>query len=174
MSFEVTQDEILKRLAQEYDSLINLIDQFTPTQMQTPGLLGQWSVRDLLAHLIAHEQRALFELHCAQQGQPLAINHAANDSFNDGAIFACCLFDGPTMRLAWQQSYRRVVEVVTALPAELFLPTSSTVQLLDDSIDGALSNNTYTHYAEHRVEVERWLHRLQLGFSPGSISNNHA
>jgi len=160
MSFDVTKDEILRRLVQEHDRLINLIDQFTPTEIKTPGLLGNWSIRDLFAHLIAHEQRALLELHYAQQGQHLHVVHAANDSFNDGATFACSLFDGATMRAVWEQSYRRVVETVAALPAEIFLPTSSAVKILDDSIDGALGNNTYGHYAEHRDDVERWLHSL--------------
>ena len=158
---EVPKIELLRRLTNEYDQLAQVIDQFIVEQALHPGLLGSWSVRDLLAHLIAHEQRAICELQAAYQGHPFPIDHAANDSFNAGAIYACQTLDFPTMRSAWAASYECVVQAVTALPDSEFSPTSITVHYLNDSVDGALANNTYDHYAEHRPKVAQWLHSLQ-------------
>jgi hypothetical protein len=161
MSFEVTKEEILHRYVDEYEQLAQQIDQFTPEHALRPGLPGSWSVRDLLAHLIAHEQRAICEVQTAQQGRSLVIDHAANDSFNDGAVFAYQALDFHTVRRAWESSYRWVAHAIAAIPDTEFAPTSTTVHYLDDSIEGALANNTYAHYAEHRQDVVDWLHYLQ-------------
>ena len=161
MSVEVTKEEILRRFAQAFDLLAGLVDQFTPEQAIRPGVLGSWSLRDLLAHLIAHEQRAIAEVQAAQQGQSFLIDHEANDAFNAGAVFACQTLDFNSIRHAWESSYQTIINVITAIPESEFALTSITVQQLDDSIDGALANNTYAHYAEHYPDVMQWRRYLE-------------
>src|SRR4051812_20776046 len=48
-----------------------LIAQLTPAQMIEPHTVGEWSVKDVMAHFIAHEQHALRELSYALRGEPL-------------------------------------------------------------------------------------------------------
>jgi hypothetical protein len=76
--------------------------------------IGQWSVRDLLAHLVAHEQRALAEIAAARRGQPMAIDHGCTDEFNAGAVFAWAPFGRREALAAWDHSYRQVVTMVEA------------------------------------------------------------
>jgi hypothetical protein len=161
MSFDVTKVELLRRLEHEYHLLAKLVDQFTPEQALEPGLMGSWSLRDFLAHLIAHEQRVLAELQAAQYGQVFLIDHAAINSFNAGAVFSCRMIDFATLQQAWHKSYQAVCDALIAISDLEFLKTSFTVQYLKDSIDGALANNTYAHYAEHRARVQEWLEQLQ-------------
>jgi hypothetical protein len=161
MSFEVSKKEMLQRLEHEFRLLAEVVDQFIQEQALKPGLLGSWSLKDFLAHLIAHEQRALAELQAAQQGQFFPIDHTGIHSFNDGAVFGCRMFDFAILRHAWEESYRAVYFVVASIPEAEFAPVSLTVQHLEDSVDGALANNTYAHYAEHRPRVKQWLQKLQ-------------
>jgi hypothetical protein len=108
-----------------------------------------------------HEQRALAELQAARQGQFFLIDHTGIHSFNDGAVFGCRMFDFATVRHAWEESHRAVSHTIASIPEAEFAPTSLTVTHLDDSIDGALANNTYAHYAEHRPRLQEWLQELQ-------------
>ena len=157
MDSGTTKTELLRRLAEEHNLLVSLLDGLTPQQCLQPGVISGWSIRDLLAHLIAHEQRGLQELAFAQRGETLAIDHAMGDAFNEGAAMACRLLDLAVLRAAWERSHQQVVGAVAALSNDDFLPSSPLELALDDSIDGALGNNTYGHYAEHRVDVVRWL-----------------
>lgn len=46
-------------------------------------------------------------------------------------------------------SARQVVAAVAALAEADFDPAGPLAAALDDTIDGALANNTYAHWAEH-------------------------
>ncbi len=92
---------------------------------------------DVLAHFVAHEQRALAELRLAGRGERLQIDHAATDTFNDGAMLAWRTLDPVTARAAWGASARQVVAGVTALAEADFDRAGS--------LAAALTNNTYGH-----------------------------
>jgi hypothetical protein len=117
-------------------------------------MIGDWSITDLLAHLIAHEQRAVREIEHALRGERLEIDHAANHAFNEAAVAAYRAQPCAIVRKAWDTSYQAVVTAVAALPDAAFDPAGEIVAALEDSIDGALGNNSYGHYAEHRREIE--------------------
>lgn len=157
-STKVSRAELLSRLARDHQLLEATLAALTPRQHSAPGVLGKWSVKDILAHLIAHEQQALDELRDARLGERIEIDHASLDLFNAEAVRASHARSYDEVHASWNASYREVVAAVETLPDEDFAPDSPIAQTLGDSIDGALGNNTYAHYAEHRAEIEHWLH----------------
>jgi uncharacterized protein (TIGR03083 family) len=159
MESHVNQAELLERLAREHERLEAVLAQLTPEECMTQRIAGDWTIQDILAHLIAHEQRALQELHSARRGEPLMIDHSATDRFNAEAVQALRGKSYEEVYTMWSASYHAAVMAVRSLSADDFAPTSLTVTTLGDSIDGALGNNTYEHAAEHRREIERWLER---------------
>jgi hypothetical protein len=152
----VTKTELLDRLERERGALAAELDKLTPGQLVKPGVVGAWSIKDLLAHIIAHEQRALQEVQCALRGEQLAVDHNAIDAFNDQAVTSSEVRPVEEVRSAWEASSCEVIDAVAVLPDVAFDPSGPVVAVLGDSIDGALGNNTYLHYAEHRQEVESW------------------
>jgi hypothetical protein len=125
------------------------------------GAIGAWSVRDLLAHFVAHEQRALAEIAAARRGDRLTIDATATNEFNAGAVFAWASLQPPEAWAAWDRSYRQIVETVEALADADVAPGSALEQALGDTVDGALANNTYTHYEEHMPALEAFVARCR-------------
>jgi hypothetical protein len=154
-----TRTALLDRLERERVALAAELDKLTPRQLIKPVVVGTWSIKDLLAHIIAHEQRALQEVQCALRGEQLTIDHDANDTFNDQAVTSSEVRTVEEVLSAWEASAREVRDTVVVLPDAAFEPSGPVVAVLGDSIDGALGNNTYLHYAEHRQEVESWRRR---------------
>jgi uncharacterized protein (TIGR03083 family) len=152
----VTRAELLGRLERERAALVAELDRLTPEQFVEPGAIGAWSIKDLLAHLIAHEQQALQEVQSALRGEQLTIDHNAIDAFNDRAVTDSRSHSADEVRSAWEASFREVMATVGELPDAAFDPLGPVVAVLGDSIDGALGNNTYLHYAEHRQELDAW------------------
>jgi trans-aconitate methyltransferase len=119
-----------------------------------------WSVKDVIAHFIAHEQRALDELDHALRGEPYHFDFGCNDTFNEGAVLACRKLSYEDVVAAWENSVAGVMAVVKQLTDADFDPAGVVVQRLEDSIDGAMANNTYEHWQDHGAQIEAWLQQL--------------
>jgi hypothetical protein len=154
MESHVTKVELLRRLEAGQAQFEAVLARLTPTQIEHLEVGDGWTVKDLLAHFIAHEQRALEELRMALRDEPADIPLLDNDAFNLGAIFACRSQSFEQIRAAWNESFREVISAVQALTEADFDPSGSLVQRLGDTIDGAFANNSYEHYAAHRQELE--------------------
>ena len=150
----LTRSEILDRLHGEYERFQAGLRCLTDEQMVRPQTIRDWSVKDLLAHIIAHEQRALQELSMALRGERMVIDHAAVDAFNDGAVVASRPYPIEEVRRAWKRSFEAVITAVGGLPESCFDLAHPITLVLDDSVDGALANNTYEHYREHMADLE--------------------
>jgi hypothetical protein len=146
-----------------------LLEAIPPSLFLQPDAIGGWSVRDLLAHFVAHEQRALAEIAAACRGARLEIDPNGTSHFNAGAVFAWASLQPAEARAAWERSSRHVVEIVAELSEEDFAPGSALEQALGDTVDGALANNTYTHYAEHVPALEAFVARCSQA-PPGTVS----
>lgn len=143
--------EHLKRESSRLDEVIKRLDENVR--------IGAWSPTEFLAHLIAHEQRALEEVQAALRGESFAIDHGANEAFNQGAAFSSRMYPFETAYRAWRASYEAVLEFVESIPDDVFEAPNAVTDLLGDTIDGALANNTYAHYAEHLPKLEALLER---------------
>src|SRR4030095_374046 len=62
----IGKSELLLRLRTSRDPVASLLAAIPPAAFLQSDTIDRWSVRDLLAHFVAHEQRALAEI--AQPG----------------------------------------------------------------------------------------------------------
>lgn len=159
MDSSVDRAELLRRLTHAYSQMHAAIAQLSPEQLQAPGAVGDWSIKDLVAHFIAHEQFALRELAEARRGeQPGAV---AEDlaAYNARAVAERASDSAEAVLRAWEASFLQVVEAIQSLAEADFDPGGPLVEALGDTIDGAFGNNTYDHYLEHLGAVEAWAGR---------------
>ena len=49
----MTKDELIKQIETEWDNLQAALDGLTEEQMHQPGVVGEWSIKDILAHIAA-------------------------------------------------------------------------------------------------------------------------
>jgi hypothetical protein len=54
-----TKKQLLEAIEIERNALEKVLDELTPAQMTQPGLVGGWSAKDVLAHLIEWEHMVL-------------------------------------------------------------------------------------------------------------------
>jgi hypothetical protein len=153
-SEHIGKRELLSRIRKARDTVASLLAAILPAPLLQSDAIDRWSVRDLLAHFVAHEQRALAEIAAGRRGERVQSDPAGIDEFNAGAVFAWASLRPAEALAAWDRSYRRVVELIEELEETDFAPGSALEQALGDTVDGALANNTYTHYAEHLTALE--------------------
>ena len=54
-----TKEELLAAIEKERGALETFLETLTPAEMTLPGVVGEWSAKDVLAHLIEWEQICL-------------------------------------------------------------------------------------------------------------------
>lgn len=149
----VFRNELIRRLERSHAVFDALLGRMTGDQLNGLPVVGHWVMKDVLAHFIAHEQHVLDEIRLARRGHRVDPDYGDTDTFNEGAVSAWRGESLAEVRRAWEVSRRQVVTLVNDLPDDAFDPSGRVVAALGDTIDGALANNTYEHYAEHGPQI---------------------
>ena len=66
----MTKSELLNGLQEKHRQWEALLDQIDPTHMEQPGVNGDWSMKDLVAHLTTWNRWTATRLQAARRGEP--------------------------------------------------------------------------------------------------------
>jgi len=134
------------------DSYAGLSDK----QLVEPGVTGEWSVRDIIAHVTWWDEEALKHLPAVLAGKPLprySRTYGGIDAFNALTVGRKRALSVVDVLRARDDTHHRLVELVQhASPALLEGPTRFRHRLRLD---------TYAHYPHHTGPIREW--RVQRG-----------
>jgi uncharacterized protein (TIGR03083 family) len=151
----VGRERTVERLEQEWRALLAAVDAVPGEALTRPGVTGDWSVRDLLAHISSWEVEFL-------QAVPiiLADRRLPRYSATYGGIDA---FNALVRERARAQSLDELRRALTDTHARL-LATLAETPLQEARIEARLrrrlSLDTYRHYREHIDQIEVWARGL--------------
>lgn len=157
MEERLSRDEILQRLAIEQRRLLDTLARVKPEQQMQSGVVGLWSIKDVLAHLIFWNAFSLQELQAAVDGKLFAHPEGSGDEINARAVAAYADWSADSVQRAFEQSCHEVLDCVKHLPDAAFEAGSTIEQMLDETVHGALANNTYEHWPIHEAQIREWL-----------------
>lgn len=164
------KDIFIARLMRERDRFEQLINRTGFTrQLTMPNVVGKWSIKDVLAHILAYELYIADRLEEVRHGEtyiPCKTQNAL-DAFLDQfgyPDFGSPLLDddGPN---AWVvEKYRNVsMEDVVMQELNAFTAIIASLETIsEEDIDKhnlyeRIASNTYKHYREHIRDIRRWL-----------------
>jgi len=137
-----------------------LIEQVGEANLAEPGVTGEWSVKDILAHLTTWEERIVAWAEALRQGIRPAPAPWPRD-WSEEQINASIYESNRDRPLAdvlerWRQVHKRVIAGIQALNEDELYQ-----QKLDWLGDGpfadAVPGNSYEHYQTHADEIRQWL-----------------
>jgi len=79
----MTKDEILEALEDEREKFLDAIEGLSDEALQEPGMVGEWSVKDVVSHLIAWEAELVKLLWQAKQGIDPGSAHFGSKSVDE-------------------------------------------------------------------------------------------
>jgi hypothetical protein len=154
-------DRLVEELRDERDAFFRVLDAVAPDSMTTPGLLGEWSARDLIAHLGYWAGHATELIHAAEQGRidEVGVGEPPVDEVNATVARVARTTELSTVRKREAASVEALIERLMLVdPAVLAerLPDGATVE---EGIreDGA------AHYREHADDLRRVLEERPRG-----------
>lgn len=116
-----------------------------------PGVTGEWSVRDLIAHVTWWEEEALKHLPLILEGgRPprYSVTYGGIDAFNALMTARRRDLSLAEVRSQFEETHRRLVAYLRSLPSERVTG--------DARFRRRLRLDTYGHYPIHTADIRRW------------------
>lgn len=119
-------------------------------ELQVPGVMEQWSVKDILAHVSTWEEEALRHLPLILAGgrPPRYVSFGGLDAFNAQQAERVSRLSLATVRAQLDATHRSLVAFVQSVPAEQLASTTRARH--------RLRLDTYAHYPIHTVAIRAW------------------
>ena len=143
--------DLVRDLTDARQELLRAVDAIDPSSHTTPGLIGDWSVRDLLAHVGYWAGHAVEAIHAAEDGRPgeYGLDTPETDEVNATVLRVA----RHTPLEAVRQREAASFEALTTWLGRME-PTLLHVELGDGStVEETVRGDGVDHYREHAVDL---------------------
>lgn len=167
MDQPLNKTELLTAIQSEHAHLEHVIASIDPTRLTEPGVYpdNNWSVKDVVAHVVAWEQMLVDWLRARQLGsvpkfQPIEM-WRDTDALNEH--FWAEHRDQPLEDVLgdFQASFQQIITEIEALPDEAITSSEPFDPETKRSLFAHIACNTFEHYAEHTQAIQNWLDRIR-------------
>lgn len=147
---------ILDELRVERDAFFAALDDMDPALLTAPGLVGEWSAKELIAHLGYWTGHAAEAVHRAEQG----VLHEFGsddpdydvDAVNATVARVAADTELATVRLREEAAYGALVERLATADDGWLLDTTG----YRETLEQVLREDGPEHYREHTIDVRAW------------------
>ena len=143
------------------DDLLEGLSAVRPESMTTPGLIGSWSARDLIAHLGYWAGHAAEVIHAVEEGRAdeVGVGEPSVDEVNETVARIARQTDLATVRKREAASVEALIERVQSLD-----PLLLAVRLPDGAtLEEGIREDGPIHYREHLADLRAALEAPQRG-----------
>lgn len=163
-----SKTQLLTAIPKEHDALEGYLATLTPEEMTQPGMVGEWAVKDVLAHLTAWEQMVLDWYQTGKRGETPQIP-AADLTWRQIPELNQRIYlrhkDEPleTILTRFRESYQQIFDAIQGMTNdELFNPgvyawTKTT------TLGSYAVSATCSHYEWARKEIRKGINKQRKG-----------
>jgi hypothetical protein len=160
----VSKGQVLAAIDRERAEWETLLAEVGEARMLEPGAMGEWTFKDVIAHLTGWRSRWLRRLEAAANGQPepkpaWPANLASDDEINTW------IHEQNQERLLDEvvsesrESFARLAEIVQMLPDAALTDANYFSWLAGQALGPAITDGGYFGHwhDEHEADIRRWL-----------------
>lgn len=155
-----TRDELLQEIHNERAAWRALVDEIGEDRMEEPGPMGDWTFKDLAAHLLVWRERTLARIEAGPGGNPPTpwpssldtddeINDWIHEQHRDRPL--------PDVLADVDRSYERLADLIQTMPEEdLMTPGRFGFEGMEDT--ALVEADFFGHlHEEHEPSIRAWL-----------------
>ncbi len=151
----MSAERLVDELTTARDDLLSALAAVKPDSMTTRGLVGDWSARDLIAHVGYWAGRAVEIIHAVEQGRSneVGVGQPPVDEVNETVLRVARTTPLATVRRREAASVKALIERLRSLDPALLaerLPDG-------DTVEEGVRDDGPAHYREHAEELRRTL-----------------
>jgi ketosteroid isomerase-like protein len=157
-SHPLDKSALLTHIRASYDRFQARLAPLSEAQLTTPGAIGTWSIKDVLAHLTAWHELGAKEYQAIVQGQaPLLEPEGEVDQDNARLIEPYRTQSLHEVQAAFRTAFQQVVEAVERLSETDLFEADRFLWRGGHALWEGIANNTFAHYDEHAGMIAAWL-----------------
>ena len=154
-----TKADVLRDLDSAWGDLMQTIEAILDDDCETPGVVDEWTLKDLLGHMAFWSGQAASTLRCATAGRLEDVDrgHGDNwvDEWNKREYEARKDHSLSQVRAEWMRNHRDAAEALDHAPPEVLdMPFNN------GPIHQYFAGDTYEHYREHTEHIKAWQQQL--------------
>lgn len=157
-----TKAELLSQAIDNYETLRNEIADLTKEELVEPGIVGEWSIKDVLAHLMVWQQMTLSWYRAGQRGEtPItpsehytwqqipALNQRIYESYRDAKL--------TKIKRDFAHSHNETIKCIELMTEDELFQHSYYSWTKSTTLGSYLTSATSSHYVWARTEIRRGL-----------------
>ncbi len=146
----MNKQQLLKRLETAWTDLKESYTGLSDAQLLEHGVMGDWSVKDILAHVTIWEEEALKYLPLIINGEkpPRYTRYGGIDAFNEQMIEQRRDLALSDVLRQLDETHRRLIDYLQSVPEEHFTR--------ETRFRHRLRLDTYSHYPLHAKAIQEW------------------
>ena len=147
------KQQLLKRLETAWTALKESYTGLSNAQLLEPGVMGDWSVKEILAHVTIWEEEALKYLPLIINGEkpPRYVQYGGLDAFNAQMIEQKRGLALSEVLSQLDETHRRLISYIQSVPEDYFTR--------ETRFRHRLRLDTYSHYPLHARAIQEWRER---------------
>ena len=149
--------QLLRRVDDAWHGFARACEGLPPQDLLEPGVVGQWSVKDLMGHVATWEEEALAALTLIAKGKqpPRYSRYGGIDVFNDMRWQHFRTLAIEDVQRWFTETHARLLDYLARAPEQLFVR--------EGRFRRRLRLDTYGHIPEHTRQVRSWRRARSLG-----------
>lgn len=161
MSEPENKAQLLEQMKSGYAAFEALLAPLSAEQLCTPGVNGEWAIKDILVHLTAWQTRVSLRLEAAARHEEAQIEPIDTDekmnAFNDATFAANHARSLAEVQAEFHAAVRRLEANVAAADENDLFEAGRFPWLRGGKLWESIAGNTYEHYEEHAPTIQDWL-----------------
>ena len=149
------RDDTLNTVSRSWQVLERALALVPHDRVDAPGVVGPWSVKDLIGHVATWDQEALQALrsyHADGETRTLATWPEDVDGFNASEVDRKRNVDLDVLHRELAETHRQIVKLISDLEEAAFETRE---------VETRIRVDTYDHYADHTAQILGWLAALE-------------
>ncbi len=160
MNATVTKADVERELIEAWQALASAVDSFSDVELERPGVVEGWSVKDLLGHIAFWAQEAARNLRLVAASKADEVPRSGSDSdvdeWNERERRLRQDRSLSDLREEWLESFQEAMQALAAFPSERLQE-----ELKGRTVLELFAVDTYDHYREHLAQLVEWRRELE-------------
>ena len=141
-----TKQQVVAAIDDAWRELRRTLSRLRTADMVVPGVVGDWTIKDLIGHITTWESELIDAL-------TLHSNLPSRDisQFNQDEAEAKSHFSTREVMAQMEETHRLLRDLLSQLPSSRFEPGDGTRSVIDEA--------SVLHYEEHAAQIRGWIRK---------------